>query len=113
MAKVGVRRHSDHYFVHAIREAILKISQQKQCPNEERIVRSVLQEFDWTKAEVLGQLELAVKDGLIVRVTTTSNHGSTKGIPQTAYRVYHKDPDEDVSILGRYNIKHLAYSWPS
>ena len=99
MAKVCVRRLSDHYFVHAIREAIRKVSQQKQCPNEERIVRTVLQEFDWTKQQVSEQLHFAVEDGLISRVTTTSNHGKTKGIPQTAYRVYLKDSDENVSIV--------------
>lgn len=97
MAKVCVRRLSDHYFVHAIREAIRKVSQQKQCPNEDRVVRTVLQEFDWTKEQVSEQLHFAVEDGLICRVTTSSNHGRTKGIPQTAYRVYLKDSDENVS----------------
>ncbi|EDO33854.1 predicted protein, partial [Nematostella vectensis] len=37
--------------------------------------------------EILKQLKLAVKDGFLNQVTTTSNHGSTKGIPQTAFRL--------------------------
>ena len=75
----------------------MKISAQKQCPNEGRIVRSVLQEFDWSKAEIVKQLKFAVKDGLILQVTTSSSHGSTKGIPQTAYRILRKDGEDDVS----------------
>lgn len=97
MAKFSVRRHSDPFYVLALKEAIVKISAQKQCPNEGRIVRSVLQEFDWSKAEIVKQLKFAVKDGLILQVTTSSSHGSTKGIPQTAYRILRKDGEDDVS----------------
>lgn len=97
MAKFAVRRHSDPFYVLALKEAIVKISAQKQCPNEGRIVRSVLQEFDWSKAEIIRQLKFAVKDGLILQVTTFSSHGSTKGIPQTAYRILRKDGEDDVS----------------
>lgn len=98
MAKFSVRRYSDPYYVLALKEAIVKISAQKQCPNEERILRSVLQEFDWNKSEVIKQLKFAVKDGLILQVTTFSSHGSTKGIPQTAYRIQRKDGEDDVSM---------------
>jgi len=42
-------------------------------------------------------LKFAVKDGLILQVTTSSSHGSTKGIPQTAYRILRKDGEDDVS----------------
>lgn len=97
MAKFAVRRYSDPFYVLALKEAIVKISAQKQCPNEGRIVRSVLQEFEWSKAEIIKQLKLAVKDGLILQVTTFSSHGSTKGIPQTAYRILRKDGEDDVS----------------
>lgn len=97
MAKFAVRRHSDPFFVLAIKEAVVKISAQKQCPNEGRIVRTVLQEFDWSKVEIIKQLKFAVKDGLILQVTTFSSHGSTKGIPQTAYRVLRKNGEDDVS----------------
>ena len=98
MAKFSVRRYSDPYYVIGLKEAIVKISAQKQCPNEERIVRSVLQEFDWSKSEIIKQLKFAVKDGLILQVTTFSSHGSTKGIPQTAYRIQRKDGEDDVSM---------------
>lgn len=100
MAKFSIRRHSDPFFVLALKESIVKISAQKQCPNEGRIVRSVLQEFDWSKAEIVKQLKCAVKDGLIHEVTTFSSHGSTKGIPQTAYRILRKDDGDDVSSFG-------------
>jgi len=97
MAKFSVRRYSDPFYVLALKEAVVKISAQKQCPNEERVVRSVLQEFDWSKAEIIKQLKFAVKDGLIHQVTTFSSHGSTKGIPQTAYRILRKGGEDDVS----------------
>ena len=98
MAKFFVKRYSDPFYVLALKEAIVKISSQKQCPNEGRIVRSVLQEFDWSKGEIVKQLKFAVKDGLIIQVTTFSSHGSTKGIPQTAYRIRRNDGEDDVSI---------------
>lgn len=101
MAKFAVRRYSDPFYVLALKEAIAKISAQKQCPNEGRIVRSVLQEFDWSKSEILRELKFAVKDGLILQVTTFSSHGSTKGIPQTAYRVLRKDGEDEVSKIIR------------
>ncbi|XP_068755402.1 zinc finger MYND domain-containing protein 11-like [Montipora capricornis] len=98
MAKFSVRRYSDPFYVLALKEAIVKISAQKQCPNEGRIVRSVLQEFDWSKSEITKQLKFAVKDDLILQVTTFSSHGSTKGIPQTAYRIRRKDGEDDEEI---------------
>ena len=98
MAKFSVRRYSDPFYVLALKEAIVKISAQKQCPNEGRIVRSVLQEFDWSKSEITKQLKFAVKDDLILQVTTFSSHGSTKGIPQTAYRIRRRDGEDDVSM---------------
>lgn len=99
MAKFCHRRHSDPYFVHALREAILKISQQKQCPNEQRILRAVLQEYNWSKAEIQKQLKLAVKDELILQVTAVSYHGASKGIPQTAYRVAAPETEEEVRVF--------------
>lgn len=111
MAKFSVRRYSDPYYVIALKEAILKISAQKQCPNEERIVRSVLQEFDWSKSEIIKQLKFAVKDGLILQVTTFSSHGSTKGIPQTAYRIQRKDGEDDVSM--KFDLCANTSSFPT
>ena len=114
MAKFSVRRHSDPFYVLALKEAIVKISAQKQCPNEGRIVRSVLQEFDWSKVEIVKQLKFAVKDGLILQVTTSSSHGSTKGIPQTAYRILRKDGEDDVSSFVRefslHDLQHAQVS---
>lgn len=111
MAKFSVRRYSDPYYVIALKEAIVKISAQKQCPNEERIVRSVLQEFDWSKSEIIKQLKCAVKDGLILQVTTFSSHGSTKGIPQTAYRIQRKDGEDDVSM--KFDLCANTSSFPT
>merc|ERR1711973_785229 len=102
MAKFCYRRQSDPYFVHALRDAILKISQQKQCPNEQRILRAVLQEYDWNKAEVQKQLKLAVKDELILQVTAVSYHGASKGIPQTAYRIAAPETEEEVRFFVKY-----------
>lgn len=112
MAKFSVRRHSDPFFVIALKEAIVKISAQKQCPNEGRIVRSVLQEFDWSKTEIQKQLKFAVKDGLILQVTTFSSHGSTKGIPQTAYRILRKDgEDEDEIEKQKKKLSSNTHDW--
>lgn len=111
MAKFSVRRYSDPFYVLALKEAIVKISAQKQCPNEGRIVRSVLQEFDWSKAEIVKQLKFAVKDGLILQVTTSSSHGSTKGIPQTAYRILRKDGEDDVSsFVSEFSFHDLQHA---
>ena len=108
MAKFSFRRHSDPIFVLALKDAVVKISSQKQCPNEGRIVRCVQQEFDWSKAEILKQLKFAVKDGLIYQVTTFSSHGSTKGMPQTAYRILRKD-DEDKVRCGIISCSHVIF----
>lgn len=112
MAKFSVRRYSDPYYVIALKEAIVKISAQKQCPNEERIVRSVLQEFDWSKSEIIKQLKFAVKDALILQVTTFSSHGSTKGIPQTAYRIQRKDGEDDDEVQKqRKKLASNTHDW--
>lgn len=94
MAKFTTRRHGDPVFVKALREGVSKIASQKQCPNEDRIVRALQNEYEWSKADILKQLKLAVKDGFLHQVTAISSHGSTKGIPQTAYRVRLNEVDE-------------------
>lgn len=63
-----------------ILEAIQKIKRQKQRPSEERICHAVSTSHGLDRSTVLQQLELAVKDGSILRVTS-------KGC--TSY----KDPD--------------------
>ncbi|XP_031554353.1 zinc finger MYND domain-containing protein 11-like [Actinia tenebrosa] len=107
MAKFITRRYSDPAFVKALREGILKIASQKQCPNEDRIVRALQNEYEWTKADILKQLKLAVKDGFLHQVTAISSHGSTKGIPQTAYRVRSNELDETL----RNKESHDWYCW--
>ncbi|XP_076831692.1 histone acetyltransferase KAT6B [Brachyhypopomus gauderio] len=53
-----------------ILEAIQKIKRQKQRPSEERICHAVSTSHGLDKAIVLQQLELAVKDGSILKVTS-------------------------------------------
>lgn len=94
MAKFIVRRHAEPNYAQALKEAVNKIAAQKQCPNEDRIVRAIQQDYEWSKTEILKQLKLAVKDGFFTQVTAVSNHGSTKGIPQTAFRNRQTDSEE-------------------
>lgn len=94
MAKFLVRRHAEPAYVQGLIEAVNKISAQKQCPNEDRILRAVQQEYDWTKTETLKQLKFAVKDGFFTQVTAISSHGKSKGVPQTAFRVRQREKDE-------------------
>ncbi|TRY55407.1 hypothetical protein DNTS_034422 [Danionella cerebrum] len=53
-----------------ILEAIQKIKRQKQRPSEERICHAVSTSHELDKGVVLHQLELAVKDGSILKVTS-------------------------------------------
>lgn len=104
MAKFIVRRHAEPVYVQALKEAVIKIASQKQCPNEDRIVRAVQQDNEWTKTEILKQLKHAVKDGFFTQVTAISSHGSTKGIPQTAFRVRQADKNEVRKMVFRLRI---------
>lgn len=87
MVQVCVRRHSDSQFSRAIHEAIKKVCYQKQCPNEERILRFVLREFDWKACDISKQLRLAVKDGLFRETIAISHKGSKKGNEQQSFRI--------------------------
>ena len=53
-----------------ILEAIQKIKRQKQRPSEERICHAVSTSHGLDKSVVLQQLELAVKDGSVLKVTS-------------------------------------------
>ena len=87
MVRVCVRRNSDSQYSRAIYEAIKNICYQKQCPNEERILRFVLREFDWKPADILKQLRFAVEDGLFRETIAISHKGSKKGNEQMSYRI--------------------------
>ncbi|XP_017552043.2 histone acetyltransferase KAT6B isoform X2 [Pygocentrus nattereri] len=73
-----------------ILEAIQKIKRQKQRPSEERICHAVSTSHGLDKGVVLQQLELAVKDGSVLKVTS-------KGCAS------YKDPDNPGRIAA---IKH-------
>ena len=87
MVRVCVRRNSDSQYSRAIYDAIKNICYQKQCPNEDRILRFVLREFEWKPADISKQLRFAVEDGLFREAIAISHKGSKKGNEQMSYRI--------------------------
>ena len=70
-------------------EAIRKIKHQKQRPNEERIAHAVQQYHNVSYTSIIEQLELAVKDGSVLKV-------HNKGVNS------YKDPSGVTSLKSRY-----------
>ncbi len=87
MVRVCIRRNSDSQYSRAIYDAIKAICYQKQCPNEGRILRFVLREFEWKPADISKQLRFAVEDGLFRETIAISHKGSKKGNEQMSYRI--------------------------
>jgi hypothetical protein len=113
MVRVCTRRNSDSQYSRAIYEAIKAICYQKQCPNEERILRFVLREFDWKSADISKQLRLAVEDGLFRQTLAISHKGSKKGNEQMSYRIMNRATDLDANSNTKieviYRIIHRRY----
>ncbi|CAB4006058.1 Zinc finger MYND domain-containing 11, partial [Paramuricea clavata] len=107
MVRVCVRRNSDSQHSRAIYEAIKGICYQKQCPNEERILRFVLREFDWKPADILKQLHFAVEDGLFRESIAISHKGSKKGNEQMSYRIINTDNAVELDANGNSQAEEL------
>lgn len=95
MVRVCVRRSSDSQYSRAIYEAIKGICYQKQCPNEERILRFVLREFEWRQADISKQLRFAVEDGLFRETLAISHKGCKKGNEQLSYRIINSSQEQN------------------
>ena len=100
-----MRRFADPTVVRALHSAIEKVVCQKQCPNEDRIIKGVLQsEPEWKVTDIIKQLKMAVKDKLITEVTARSTHGSTRGTSQTAYRLVNPEDSEIRQKVKVFNL---------
>ena len=104
MVRVCVRRNSDSQYSRAIYEAIKAICYQKQCPNEERILRFVLREFDWKPVDISKQLRFAVEDGLFRETVAISHKGSKKGNEQMSYRIINTSTELDANSNSKSEV---------
>lgn len=68
-------------YVEWILDAVRKIKHQKQRPSKERIVNAIKQNHQVSTDSIVEQLELAVKDGSVIRV---DNNGYTYKDPGSA-----------------------------
>lgn len=109
MVRVCIRRHSDSQFSRAIYDAIKNICYQKQCPNEERILRFVLRDFEWKPSDISKQLRLAVEDGLFRDTIAISHKGSKKGNEQMSYRIVNALTDLDANGNPQKEVVYSIY----
>ncbi|ESP01788.1 hypothetical protein LOTGIDRAFT_225154 [Lottia gigantea] len=81
------RRSSSSTRAKQLISAIVYVRQQKQIPNLKRISSYMLREHDVTESETQKQLNLAVKDGLIISYTAIGSKGSKTGIEQEGFKI--------------------------
>ena len=60
-------------YLNWILEAVHKVKHQKQRPNNDRIIGAIRQNHQVSEESILEQLELAVEDGLIIRVESNND----------------------------------------
>lgn len=84
-----------------ILEAIEKVKRQKQQPNLERIVHAVQQYHNVTRESIEEQLQLSLKDGLIVRTFSKKDwsYRDPSKMPQTRKKVLKLDKKTDLTSI--------------
>jgi hypothetical protein len=84
-----------------ILEAIEKVKRQKQQPNLERIVHAVQQYHSVTRESIEEQLQLSLKDGLIVRTFSKKDwsYRDPSKMPQTRKKVLKLDKKTDLTSI--------------
>ncbi|ESO10085.1 hypothetical protein HELRODRAFT_109431 [Helobdella robusta] len=81
------KRKSDPRILQKLWTVINNIRLQKQVANVERIVRSMVREYDIKSSEVEDQLQFGVEDELIVAYKAVSQKGSNAGLEQDGFRI--------------------------
>ncbi|XP_050418210.1 zinc finger MYND domain-containing protein 11 [Patella vulgata] len=94
MSQPVKRRYSSILRAKQLLSGIAFIRQQKQIPNLKRISSYMLREHDVHEPEVQKQLNLAVKDGLIIHYTAIGSKGSKTGVEQEGYKIPQVDDSE-------------------
>lgn len=93
-------------------EAITKIKQQKQRPNEERICNVVQTNHKVTKDAILEQLALAVKDGSILKVQNKGmvSYKDPSTVCQLRTRCLEITPQTDLTKVLVRSVRELGES---